>query len=147
MLLTVSYSESAYIITLVDPLKRILGTFLKFVYFLVINYRKYSSHVVDSIIFGISVPDYPSWIVDSNSLRSLCNFSIFCLIIFIYTTMNFHMMNSNCDIRIQRIWYTEFCRFTPSCPYISTECQSETNLGTVLHTRPQKTVNFPYYQK
>ena len=32
---------------------------LKFVYFLVVNSNKYSSHVVDTIIFGISVPDFP----------------------------------------------------------------------------------------
>ena len=59
MLLT-SYSESAYSITPVEPLKPRFYTILKFIYFLVVNNNKYLSHVVDIIIFGISVPDYPS---------------------------------------------------------------------------------------
>ena len=37
---------------------------MKFVYFLVVNNNKYLSHVVDNIIFGISVPDYPSRTVE-----------------------------------------------------------------------------------
>ena len=37
-------------------------------------------HLVDNIIFGISVPDYPSRAVESNSLRSFWNFGIFCLL-------------------------------------------------------------------
>ena len=60
MLLTISYSESAYPITLVETLKPRFGTILKFVYFLVVNNNNYLSYVVDNIIFGISVPDYPS---------------------------------------------------------------------------------------
>ena len=56
------------------------GTILKFVYFLVVNNNKYLSYVIDNIIFGISVPDYPSRIVESNSLRLFWNFCIFCLL-------------------------------------------------------------------
>ena len=50
------------------------------VYFLFKKTNKYLPHVVDDIIFGISVPDYPSRTVESNSLRSFWNFSIFCLL-------------------------------------------------------------------
>ena len=38
---------------------------MKFVYFLVVNNNKYLSHVVDNIIFGINVPDYPTRTVES----------------------------------------------------------------------------------
>ena len=58
-----------------------LDTILKLVYFLVVN-NKYLPHVVDNIIFGISVP---SRTVESNSLRSFWNFCIFCLL---YTHIN-----------------------------------------------------------
>ena len=50
------------------------------VYFLFKKTNKYLPYVVDDIIFGISVPDYPSRTVESNSLRSFWNFSIFCLL-------------------------------------------------------------------
>ena len=80
MLLTISYSESASSITAVEPLKPRFYTILKFVYFFVVNNNKYLSYVVDNIIFGISVPDYPSITVESNSLRSFLNFSKFCLL-------------------------------------------------------------------
>ena len=36
-----------------------LDTILKLVYFLVVN-NKYLRHIVDNILFGISVPDHPS---------------------------------------------------------------------------------------
>ena len=49
---------------------------LKFVYFLVVNNNKYLPHVVDNIIFGINVPDYPSRTVESKSLLSFWNFKI-----------------------------------------------------------------------
>ena len=42
-------------------------------YLLVVNNNKYLSYVVDNIIFGISVPDYLSRTVESNSLRIFCN--------------------------------------------------------------------------
>ena len=35
------------------------GIINKFIYFLVINNNKYSSNIVDNIVFGISVLDYP----------------------------------------------------------------------------------------
>ena len=79
MLLT-SYSKSAYPITPVEPLKPRFYTILKFVYFSVVNNNKYLLHVVDNIIFGISVPDNPSTTVENNSLRSFWNFSILCLL-------------------------------------------------------------------
>ena len=41
----------------------------EFCYFLIVNNNKYLSYDVDNIIFGISVPDYPSRTVESNSLR------------------------------------------------------------------------------
>ena len=56
------------------------GTILKFVYFLIVNNNKYLPYVVDNIIFGISVPVYPSRTVESNTLRLYWNFSIFCLL-------------------------------------------------------------------
>ena len=52
----------------------------KFVNYLVVNNNRYLLYTVDSIIFGISLPDYPSRIVESNSPRSFCSFSIFCLL-------------------------------------------------------------------
>ena len=61
------------------------GTILKFVWNLFVNNNKYLPHVVDNIIFGISVPDYPSRTVESNSLRSFRNFTISCLL---YTHIN-----------------------------------------------------------
>ena len=68
MLLTVSYLESAYPITPVEQLKPRFYTILKFVYFLVVNNNKYLVHVVDNIIFGISVPDYLSRTVETTLL-------------------------------------------------------------------------------
>ena len=49
------------------------GTILKFVYLLVVSNNKYLSYVVDSIIFGISVPDYPSRTVESTFLEQFWN--------------------------------------------------------------------------
>ena len=66
--MTISYSESAYPITPVEPLKPRFYTILKFVYFLFINNNKYLVHVVDSMIIGISVPDYPSRTVETTLL-------------------------------------------------------------------------------
>ena len=80
MLLTISNSESAYPITPVVTLKpRFWGNSV-FVYILVVKNNKYVSYFVDNIIFGISVPDYPSRTVESNSLRLFWNFCIFCLL-------------------------------------------------------------------
>ena len=53
---------------------------LKFVYFLVVKNNKYLSNVVNNIIFGIGVPDYPSRTIESNSQRLFWNFCIFCLL-------------------------------------------------------------------
>ena len=85
MLLKISYSESVYPIIPVKLLNHVSGTILKFVHLLVVNNNKYLSHVVDSIIFRISVPDYPSRTVESNSLRLFWNLCIFCLL---YIHMN-----------------------------------------------------------
>ena len=52
---------------------------------LVVNNNKYLSYVVDNIIFGISVPDYPSRTVESNSLRLSWNFCIFCIVYRFYS--------------------------------------------------------------
>ena len=54
-------SESAHPITPVEPLKSFLGQFSL-------------PHIVDNIIFGISVPDYPSRTVESKCLRLFWNF-------------------------------------------------------------------------
>ena len=71
--LTLSYSESVSSITPIEPLKPHFYTILKFVYFLVINNTKYLVHVVDNIIFGISVPDYPSRTVESRAETNVRN--------------------------------------------------------------------------
>ena len=55
---------------------------LKLVYFLVVNNNKYLSYVVDVIKFGISVTDYPSRTVESNSLRLFSN--LVCSVYFIF---------------------------------------------------------------
>ena len=80
------------------------GTILKFVYFLVVNNNKYLPYVfvltkyllnvVDNNIFGISIPNYPSRTVESNSLRLFCNFGVFCLLYIHITSINLHMTNS-----------------------------------------------------
>ena len=75
--LTISYSESASSITPVEPLKPRFYTILKFVYFLVVNNNKYSVHVVDNIIFGISIPDYPSRTVETTFLAQFLSLSTF----------------------------------------------------------------------
>ena len=79
MSLTLSNSESAYLITPVVTLKPRFWDNSVFVYILVVNNNKYLSYVVDNIIFGISVPDYPNRTVESKSLRLFCNFGVFCL--------------------------------------------------------------------
>ena len=94
MILALIKSESAYLITPVEPLKPRYWNNSEFVYFLVVNNNKYLPHVVDNIIFGISVPDYPSRTVESKSLRLLCNLVYFVYFIFIETTMNLYMTNS-----------------------------------------------------
>ena len=73
MLLTISYSVLASSITPEVTLKPRFWDNSVFVYIIVINNNKYLSYVVDNIIFGISVPDYPSRTVESKSLRLLCN--------------------------------------------------------------------------
>ena len=79
-LVALIYSESALPITPIYLWNHVSGTILKFFFFKVVNNNKYFSYVVDSIIFGISVPDYHSRTVESKSLRLFWNFSIFCLL-------------------------------------------------------------------
>ena len=59
MSLTLSNSESVYLITPVATLKPRFWDNSVFVYFLVVNNNKYLSYVVDNIIFGISVLNTP----------------------------------------------------------------------------------------
>ena len=80
MSLTLSNSESAYPITLVEPLKPRFWDNSEICLLLVVNNNKYLPYVIDNIIFRISVPDYPSRTVESNSLRLFWNFCIFCLL-------------------------------------------------------------------
>ena len=80
MSLTLSNSESAYLIAPVVTLKPRFWDNSVFVYILVVNNNKYLPYFVDNIIFGISVPDYPCRTVESNSLRLFWNFGIFCLL-------------------------------------------------------------------
>ena len=87
MSLTKSNSESAYPITPVIKLKPRFRDNSVFVYILVVNNNKYLSYVVDNILFRISVPDYPSRTVESNSLRFFWNFCLFCLL-YIPTSRN-----------------------------------------------------------
>ena len=60
MLLILSNSGSAYLITPVAALKPRFWDNSVFVYILVVNNNKYLLYVVDIIKFAISVPDYPS---------------------------------------------------------------------------------------
>ena len=62
------------------PWNHISGTILKFVYLLFVNNNKYLSQLVHIIIFGISVPDYPSRTAENKSTRLFWNFCIFCLL-------------------------------------------------------------------
>ena len=68
MLLTISYSESTYPITPVEPLKPRFWDNSEICLLLVVNNNKYLSYIVDNIIFGISVPDYPSRTVETTFL-------------------------------------------------------------------------------
>ena len=68
MSLTLSNWESAYLITPVVTLKPRFWDNSVFVYILVANNNKYLPHVVNNIIFGISVPDYPSRTVETTFL-------------------------------------------------------------------------------
>ena len=68
MLLTRSYSESAFLSATGEPLKPRFWDNSVFLYILVVNNNKYLSYVVDNIIFGISVPDYPSRTVETTYL-------------------------------------------------------------------------------
>ena len=67
MLLTMSYSESAYPITPVQALKPRFWNNSEICLLLVVN-NKYVSCVVENFIFGISVPDYPSRTVETTLL-------------------------------------------------------------------------------
>ena len=82
------------------------GTILKFIYFLVVNNNKYLSYFVGNIIFGISVPDYPTRTVESNSLRLFWKLCIFCLLYIHINNNKFtYWQIQNCQIRIQHTRY------------------------------------------
>ena len=57
MLLIISYSESAYPITLVEALKPRFCDNSEICLLLVVNNTKYLLYVNDNIIFGITAPD------------------------------------------------------------------------------------------
>ena len=65
MLLTISYSELAYPITPAESLKPRFWDNSEICLLLILNNNKYLSYVVDMIIFGISVPNYPSRTVET----------------------------------------------------------------------------------
>ena len=79
MILALITSESAHPVIQVEPLKRFWDNSEIFL-LLIVNNNKYSLHGVDNIIFGISMPDYPSKTVERKSLRLFCNFGLFCLL-------------------------------------------------------------------
>ena len=83
-------ANSSYFKSFIFTFNRVSSTILKFVDFLVVNNNKYSSYVVDSIIFRISVPDYPGRTVRSDSLRSFWNFSYF-----VYFLIDSRLRNSD----------------------------------------------------
>ena len=68
VLLKISYSESAYPITLVETLKPRFWDNSEVCSLLVVNNNKYVSCVAENFIFGISVPDYSSRTVESTFL-------------------------------------------------------------------------------
>ena len=68
MLLTMSYSESAYPITPVQALKPRFWNNSEICLLLVVNNNKYLSYVVENFIFAINVPDYPSGTVETTFL-------------------------------------------------------------------------------
>ena len=63
-------------------------------WYLFVNNNQYLRHVVDNIIFRISVPNYPSRTVENNSLRLYCNLVYYLYFIFIKLTISLHMTNS-----------------------------------------------------
>ena len=110
MLLTISYSDSADTITPVEPLKPRFQPNSEICLLLIVNNNKYLTHVVENIIFGISVPGYHSRTVESNSLRLYWNFSIFCLLYihinnnkFIYDEFNLRKELSVFLLKMQQI--------------------------------------------
>ena len=68
VLLIISYSESLYPITPVEPLKARFWHNSEICLLLVVNNNKYVSCVVENFVFAISVPDYPSRSVESTFL-------------------------------------------------------------------------------
>ena len=58
MLLTISYSESAYWINLWQSLKTHFYLYYVFNFFLVVNKKKNSHYVVNILIFMMGLPDY-----------------------------------------------------------------------------------------
>ena len=93
VILSLIYSQSARPISQVSW-NHVFVSIQKFVFFLVVNNNKYLPHVVENIMFGISVPDYPIRTVENNSLRLFWNFGIFCLLYIHVNILNLRMRNS-----------------------------------------------------
>ena len=68
VLLKISYSGSTYPITPVEPLKARFRDNSEICLLLVVNNNKYLSCVVDNVIFGNSVANYPSGTVETTFL-------------------------------------------------------------------------------
>ena len=66
-------SESAHPMTLVEPLKPRLWNNSEICLLLVVDNNKYLPHVVDNIIFEISIPISPSRIVEATEIISTSN--------------------------------------------------------------------------
>ena len=151
--MTLSNSESAYLIIPVATLKPRFWDNSVFVYIIVVNNNKYLSYVVDNIIFVISVPDYPNktlkprfWYnseicllfsrkqqqifiiccwqyhirnqrtrlpsrtVESNYLRLLWNFCIFCLL---YIHINDNKLTYD-KFKSAKFWFSKLGMFLSS---------------------------------
>ena len=80
MIFALITSESAHSIIQVEHLKQRFWQNYEICYLLVNNNTIYLLHVVDDIIFGFNVLDYPSRTVESRSLWLFCNIGLFCLL-------------------------------------------------------------------
>ena len=80
MLLTISYSESAYAITPVETLEPSFWDNSKICSLFSRKQQQIFTTSCDNINCRTSVPDYPRRIVESKSLRLFCNFGLFCLL-------------------------------------------------------------------
>ena len=72
--------------------------------------QKFLSYVVNNIIFGIHVPDYP-WIrtIESNALRSFWNFSIFATLYSYLHMTNSKVLISYSAYSISLFMYYKYC--------------------------------------